>query len=64
MPEKADSPARRNEDRPQSLFPVEVEVYIDPDGSVTFADLEASLVPIAETLGSPVDGDQEAAVDD
>lgn len=32
------------------LLPAEVEIYINPDGSVTFADLEASLVPVAESL--------------
>lgn len=34
----------------QSLLPTEVEIYINPDGSVTFADLEASLVLVAQKL--------------
>lgn len=33
-----------------SPLPVEVEVYINPDGSVTFADLEAGMLPVAEAL--------------
>lgn len=31
-------------------LPIEVEVYINPDGSVTFADLEAGTLPIAHQL--------------
>jgi len=31
-------------------LPIEVEVYINPDGSVTFADLEAGTLPIAHHL--------------
>jgi hypothetical protein len=33
-----------------SRLPVEVEVYINPDGSVTFADLEAAMLPVAAAL--------------
>lgn len=29
---------------------IEVEVYIEPDGSVTFADLEAGMIPVARAL--------------
>ncbi len=39
---------REGRDRP--LLPVEVEVFINPDGSVTFADLEAGTLPIAHHL--------------
>jgi hypothetical protein len=35
---------------PDPVLPVEVEVYINPDGSVTFADLEAGAIPIARRL--------------
>ncbi len=42
-------PDRQN-DTGKSLLPIEVEIYINPDGSVTFADLEASLIPVAEKL--------------
>lgn len=38
------------EDRPGRLLPVEVEVYIEADGSVTFADLEAGMLPVAFEL--------------
>lgn len=31
-------------------MPVEVEVYIEADGTVTFADLAAEVVPIAHHL--------------
>lgn len=31
-------------------LPVEVEIYIDPDGSVVFADLEQKVIPIARRL--------------
>lgn len=31
-------------------LPVEVEIYIEADGSVTFADLAAEVVPIAYEL--------------
>ncbi|NDJ54673.1 MAG: hypothetical protein GYB68_16520 [Chloroflexi bacterium] len=34
----------------EPILPIEIEVYINPDGSVTFADLEASVVPIAQAL--------------
>lgn len=35
---------------PKRLVPVRVEVFIEPDGSVTFADLAAELIPIAAAL--------------
>ena len=38
------------EGRPPRLLPVEVEVYIEADGSVTFADLEAGMLPVAFEL--------------
>ncbi len=50
-------------DEPKSLLPVEVEVYIDPDGSVTFADLEASLVSVAEELADRAAEDRGTAAD-
>lgn len=31
-------------------LPVEVEIYIQPDGTVVFADLAAETVPIAQQL--------------
>jgi hypothetical protein len=34
----------------KSPLPVEVEVFINPDGSVTFADLEAGTLPIVYHL--------------
>ncbi|MBN1310844.1 MAG: hypothetical protein JXB30_05430 [Anaerolineae bacterium] len=40
----------RSKDTPQALLPAEVEVYINPDGSVTFADLEANMVSVARKL--------------
>ncbi len=38
-----------------------VEIYIDPDGSVTFTDLPVELLPLAESLQRALhhgDGDQ------
>jgi hypothetical protein len=64
VPEKARQPVPQDEDRGQNLLPVEVEVYIDPDGAVTFADLEASLVSVAEELAGQADGVREAAAED
>jgi hypothetical protein len=51
-PENTVEPAPEQEIDIDGLLPVEVEVYIDPDGAVTFADLEASLVSLAEELGA------------
>ncbi len=31
-------------------LPVEVEIYIDPDGTVVFADLEEGTLPLARQL--------------
>jgi hypothetical protein len=33
-----------------SRLPVQVELYIEPDGTVTFADLAAELLPVARSL--------------
>ncbi len=48
------------DDTGKPLLPTEVEIYINPDGSVTFADLEASLVPVAQKLrpGSMTSADE------
>jgi hypothetical protein len=35
---------------PQTPLPVEVEFYIEADGTVVFADLAADLIPIAHEL--------------
>jgi hypothetical protein len=35
---------------PEPLLPAEVEIIIDPDGAVTFADLEAGLLAVAREL--------------
>lgn len=32
------------------VLPIEVEIFVEPDGSVTFADLASDLVPIATQL--------------
>ncbi len=40
----------KQDDARKPLVPIEVEIYVNPDGSVTFADLEASLVPVARKL--------------
>ena len=40
----------RSDYKPKSLLPAEVEVYVNPDGSVTFADLEADMVSVARKL--------------
>lgn len=37
-------------DEQPPLLPVEVEVYINPDGTVTFADLEEKVLPVARSL--------------
>ncbi|GAB4470296.1 MAG: hypothetical protein Kow00124_06350 [Anaerolineae bacterium] len=44
-PGQGDDP---EEGRP--LLPVEIELYIEPDGTVTFADLAAETIPIAHEL--------------
>lgn len=31
-------------------IPIEIEIYLNPDGSVTFADLEEHIVPLAREL--------------
>jgi hypothetical protein len=35
-------------DRP--IIPVEIEIYLNPDGSVTFADLEEHAIDLAREL--------------
>ncbi|MBN1430084.1 MAG: hypothetical protein JXB07_17065 [Anaerolineae bacterium] len=40
----------KSNDQMEHLLPVEVEVYVNPDGSVTFADLEADMVSVARKL--------------
>lgn len=44
-------------------LPVEVEVYIEADGTVTFADLEAGMLPVAHELNpdEPLNCDAPAA---
>lgn len=37
-------------DDPENVLPIEIEFYIEPDGSVTFADLAAEIVPVAHSL--------------
>lgn len=47
-----DNPTEENPKPEAEEFrlPVEVEIYIDPDGSVVFADLEEQTLPIARQL--------------
>ncbi len=35
------------------LFPKEVEIYVEADGSVTFADLAEGLLPVVDRLVDP-----------
>jgi hypothetical protein len=42
--------SQANDQEGRLPVPVEVEVYINPDGSVTFADLEEQTVLIAQRL--------------
>lgn len=35
---------------PEPLLPVEIEFYIEADGTVVFADLAADILPIAHEL--------------
>lgn len=35
-------------------LPVEIEVYVEPDGSVVFADLAAGALPLADALSPPL----------
>lgn len=37
-------------DQSETHIPVEVEFYIEADGTVVFADLAADLIPIAQEL--------------
>lgn len=34
----------------ESFLPIEIEVYLNPDGSVTFADLAEAAIPIVHKL--------------
>ena len=49
MPVNQPSPEPEEKEQ-EPILPVEVEVYINPDGSVTFADLEEKAIPIARAL--------------
>lgn len=44
----------------KTSLPIQVELYINADGSVTFADLEEKTLPIAHRLDPdrPLPGDQ------
>ncbi|MBN1121305.1 MAG: hypothetical protein JXJ17_09505 [Anaerolineae bacterium] len=64
VPGKDRQPVPQGEDGVQNLLPVEVEVYIDPDGAVTFADLEASLISVAEKLDGQAGADRDAVIED
>jgi len=44
-----DSPIPPSSDS-EPLLPVEIEFYIEADGTVVFADLAADIVPIAQVL--------------
>ena len=47
------SHSSRGPDTPKTSdvrLPIEVEIYVNPDGSVTFADLEAGTLPIVREL--------------
>lgn len=35
---------------PRRLVPVRAEIFVEPDGTVVFADLAAELLPIAAAL--------------
>ena len=47
----------QTDDSQESPLPVEVELYVEPDGTVVFADLAADVLPIACAL----DPDQSLA---
>ena len=46
---------------PEPLLPVEIEIYFEADGTVTFADLAADIEPIARELAP---NEAEDAADD
>lgn len=46
MSHRNDPPADNSNDS----FPLEIEFYIEPDGTVTFADLAADILPVAQAL--------------
>jgi hypothetical protein len=43
---------KSHQERPLLPIPVRVNIYIEPDGSVTFADLFADILPVAIRLNS------------
>lgn len=45
-----DETREQGDERRRPVLPVEVEVYIEADGTVTFADLEAGMLPVAHEL--------------
>jgi hypothetical protein len=49
-PDLISAPGSEGDSRRQSPLPVEVEIYVEADGSVTFADLAAELLPLARQL--------------
>jgi hypothetical protein len=49
-PDPTSAPEGERDSRRQSPLPVEVEIYIEADGTVTFADLAAELLPLARQL--------------
>ncbi|MGF1505331.1 MAG: hypothetical protein ACFB51_09445 [Anaerolineae bacterium] len=53
----ADPDEQQTEDEHFSL-PVEIEVYIQPDVSVVFADLEEGALPIARELDPSMEDDE------
>jgi hypothetical protein len=49
-PDPTSAPDGERDSRRRSPLPVEAEIYIEADGSVTFADLAAELLPLARQL--------------
>jgi len=41
---------QQEDDEVEFSVPIEVEIYIDADGTVTFADLETEIIPLAKEL--------------
>lgn len=46
----ADKDQPQDQEERSLPLPVEVEVYVEADGTVTFADLEAGMLPVAREL--------------
>lgn len=59
MPDPHDEPGA-----PRPALPVEIEVYVEPDGSVVFADLAAGAQPLADALAPPDSPAEPAPEDD